>query len=177
MLQSVFGDHERCRKTYFSQVQGLYFTGDKARRDEDGDLWILGRVDDVINVAGHRIGTAEVESAIVSHESVAEAAVVGCKDELKGQALYAFVTPMAGVEPDEELRSALVALVRERIGAFAAPKTIHFTLALPKTRSGKIMRRILRKIADGEQDFGDVSTLADPEAVDMLLASRPSISK
>jgi acetyl-CoA synthetase len=170
---TVWGDHDRFFQTYFSTYPGLYFTGDGCRRDEDGYYWITGRVDDVINVSGHRIGTAEVESALVAHPKVAEAAVVGFPHEIKGQAIYAFVTLIAGEDGDDALRKELNGEVRKDIGALAAPETIQFAPALPKTRSGKIMRRILRKIAEGETSgFGDISTLADPSVVDALLAGR-----
>ncbi|MEO5772927.1 MAG: acetate--CoA ligase [Sphingomicrobium sp.] len=172
-MRTVWGDHERFFQTYFSAYPGLYFTGDGCRRDEDDYYWITGRVDDVINVSGHRIGTAEVESALVAHPKVAEAAVVGFPHEIKGQGIYAYVTLNAGENGDDDIRKELNQLVRRDIGALAAPEKIHFTPALPKTRSGKIMRRILRKIAEGETSgFGDTSTLADPSVVDALLASR-----
>ena len=172
-MRTVWGDHGRFFETYFKAYPGLYFTGDGCRRDEDGDYWITGRVDDVINVSGHRIGTAEVESSLVSHAKVAEAAVVGYPHEIKGTAIYAFVTLNSGEEGDDALRRELVQEVRHDIGALAAPEKIHFTPALPKTRSGKIMRRILRKIAEGETSgFGDTSTLADPSVVEALLAGR-----
>nr|WP_231462931.1 acetate--CoA ligase [Sphingomonas sp. URHD0057] len=172
-MRTLWGDHGRFFETYFKTYPDLYFTGDGCRRDEDGYYWITGRVDDVINVSGHRIGTAEVESSLVSHPQVAEAAVVGYPHEIKGSAIYAFVTLNAGVEDSEELRKELVQEVRHDIGAFSAPDKIHFTPALPKTRSGKIMRRILRKIAEGETaGFGDTSTLADPSVVDALRAGR-----
>ena len=172
-MRTVWNDHGRFFETYFKAYPGLYFTGDGCRRDEDGYYWITGRVDDVINVSGHRIGTAEVESSLVSHPKVAEAAVVGFPHEIKGQAIYAFVTLNAGEDGSEELRKELVKEVRHDIGAFSAPDKIHFTPALPKTRSGKIMRRILRKIAEGATSgFGDTSTLADPTIVDALLAGR-----
>jgi acetyl-CoA synthetase len=172
-MRTVWGDHRRFFETYFTTYPGLYFTGDGCRRDEDGYYWITGRVDDVINVSGHRIGTAEVESALVAHPKVAEAAVVGFPHEIKGQGIYAYVTLNAGEEGDDALRKALVQEVRKDIGALAAPEKIHFTPALPKTRSGKIMRRILRKIAEGETSgFGDTSTLADPGVVDALLEGR-----
>ena len=171
MMRTVYGDHERFRRTYFSQVEGKYFTGDGCIRDEDGYHWIVGRVDDVLNVSGHRIGTAEVESALVSHRACAEAAVVSRPHEIKGEAIYAFVVLAPGEEPSDDLRKALVDEVRSEIGAFAAPERIHFTPGLPKTRSGKIMRRILRKIARGETgDFGDTTTLADPDIIPKLLA-------
>jgi acetyl-CoA synthetase len=172
-MRTLWGDHERFFQTYFTTYPGLYFTGDGCRRDEDGYYWITGRVDDVINVSGHRIGTAEVESALVAHPKVAEAAVVAFPHDIKGQGIYAFVTLNAGEEGDDAVRKELNGAVRKDIGALAAPEKIHFTPALPKTRSGKIMRRILRKIAEGETSgFGDTSTLADPGVVDLLLATR-----
>jgi acetyl-CoA synthetase len=172
-MRTVWNDHGRFFETYFKAYPGLYFTGDGCRRDEDGYYWITGRVDDVINVSGHRIGTAEVESALVAHPKVAEAAVVGYPHDIKGTAIYAFVTPVAGEEGSDELRRELNQEVRKDIGALAAPEKIHFTPALPKTRSGKIMRRILRKIAEGEtSNLGDTSTLADPTVVDALLAGK-----
>jgi acetyl-CoA synthetase len=172
-MRTVWNDHGRFFETYFKAYPGLYFTGDGCRRDEDGYYWITGRVDDVINVSGHRIGTAEVESALVSHPKVAEAAVVGFPHDIKGTAIYAFVTLNAGEEGDDALRKELNQEVRKDIGALAAPEKIQFTPILPKTRSGKIMRRILRKIAEGARDgFGDVSTLADPTIVDALVAGR-----
>ncbi len=172
-MRTVWGDHDRFFKTYFTTYPGFYFTGDGCRRDEDGYYWITGRVDDVINVSGHRIGTAEVESSLVAHPKVAEAAVVAYPHEIKGQAIYAYVTLNAGEEGSDDLRKELNLGVRNDIGALAAPEKIHFTPALPKTRSGKIMRRILRKIAEGETGgFGDTSTLADPGVVDALLAGR-----
>ena len=172
-MRTVWGDHARFFETYFKAYPGLYFTGDGCRRDEDGYYWITGRVDDVINVSGHRIGSAEVESSLVSHPKVAEAAVVGFPHEIKGQAIYAYVTLNAGEEGSEELRKQLIQEVRHDIGSFSAPEKIHFTPALPKTRSGKIMRRILRKIAEGANEgFGDTTTLADPAVVDALLAGR-----
>ncbi len=171
--RTLWGDHERFFQTYFTAYPGLYFTGDGCRRDDDGYYWITGRVDDVINVSGHRIGTAEVESALVAHPKVAEAAVVPFPHEIKGQAIYAYVTLNAGEEGGEALRKELNLAVRKDIGAIAAPDKIHFTPALPKTRSGKIMRRILRKIAEGETGgLGDTSTLADPTVVDALIAGR-----
>jgi len=173
MMRTVFGDHERFVQTYFSTFKGLYFTGDGARRDADGDYWITGRVDDVINVSGHRMGTAEVESALVSHPNVAEAAVVGFPHEIKGQGIYAYVTLKMGVDPTEALRKELVAWVRKEIGPIAAPDAIQWAPGLPKTRSGKIMRRILRKIAANETDsLGDTSTLADPGVVSDLVDNR-----
>jgi len=172
-MRTVWGDHERFMKTYFSDYKGYYFTGDGCRRDADGYYWITGRVDDVINVSGHRMGTAEVESALVAHETVAEAAVVGYPHDVKGQGIYAYVTLMAGVEATEELRKELEKWVRTEIGPIAKPDLIQWAPGLPKTRSGKIMRRILRKIA--EDDFGalgDTSTLADPSVVDDLIENR-----
>ncbi|TCS64819.1 acetate--CoA ligase [Varunaivibrio sulfuroxidans] len=172
-MRTVFGDHPRFVQTYFSAYKGKYFTGDGCRRDADGYYWITGRVDDVINVSGHRMGTAEVESALVAHESVAEAAVIGAPHDIKGQGIYAYVTPNAGVAVDDELRKELVAWVRKEIGPIAAPDWIQFTPGLPKTRSGKIMRRILRKIGENNfSDLGDTSTLADPGVVDDLIENR-----
>ncbi|PJK36490.1 acetate--CoA ligase [Pseudomonas sp. S10E 269] len=172
-IRSVYGDPQRMIDTYFKPYPGYYFTGDGARRDEDGDYWITGRIDDVINVSGHRIGTAEVESALVLHDQVAEAAVVGYPHDIKGQGIYAFVTPMNGVEPDDALKKHLLELVGKEIGSFAKPELIQWAPALPKTRSGKIMRRILRKIACNELDsLGDTSTLADPSVVDGLIDKR-----
>ena len=173
MLRTIWGDHDRFVATYFSQHPGAYFTGDGARIDEDGDFWVMGRIDDVINVSGHRMGTAEVESALVEHEAVCEAAVVGYPHEIKGQGIYCFVTLEGGLDGDEGLRSELVQTVRTSIGPIATPDVIHFTPVLPKTRSGKIMRRILRKIAEGDvTDLGDTSTLADESVVEKLLAER-----
>ncbi|WCD79690.1 acetate--CoA ligase [Pseudomonas sp. TUM22785] len=172
-IRSVYGDHKRMIETYFSAYPGYYFTGDGARRDEDGYYWITGRVDDVINVSGHRIGTAEVESALVLHDDVAEAAVVGYPHDVKGQGIYAFVTTMKGVEPSDELKKELLALVGKEIGSFAKPELMQWAPGLPKTRSGKIMRRILRKIACNELDsLGDTSTLADPSVVESLIDKR-----
>ena len=172
-IRSVYGDPQRMIDTYFKPYPGYYFTGDGARRDEDGDYWITGRIDDVINVSGHRIGTAEVESALVLHDWVAEAAVVGYPHDVKGQGIYAFVTPMNGVEPSETLKKHLLELVSKEIGSFAKPELIQWAPALPKTRSGKIMRRILRKIACNELDsLGDTSTLADPSVVAGLIDKR-----
>ena len=173
--RTVWGDHERFFQTYFTTYPGLYFTGDGCRRDADGDYWITGRVDDVINVSGHRMGTAEVESALVLHEAVAEAAVVGFPHDIKGQGIYAYVTLNSGEEASDALRQTLVKWVRSEIGPIATPDVIQFAPGLPKTRSGKIMRRILRKIAEGEvspQALGDISTLADPSVVDNLVANR-----
>ncbi|MBC7359207.1 MAG: acetate--CoA ligase [Desulfacinum sp.] len=172
-MRTVFGDHQRFINTYFVQYPGKYFTGDGARRDEDGYYWITGRVDDVINVSGHRLGTAEIESALVAHEAVAEAAVVGCPHDIKGQGIYAYVTLVQGVEPTEELRKALVQWVRKEIGPIATPDFIQWAPALPKTRSGKIMRRILRKVAANEiENLGDTSTLAEPHVVEDLVRNR-----
>jgi len=172
-IRGVYGDQKRMVETYFKPYPGYYFTGDGARRDQDGHYWITGRVDDVINVSGHRIGTAEVESALVLHDSVAEAAVVGYPHDVKGMGIYAFVTTMAGIEPDEALRKELLTLVSKEIGSFAKPELIQWAPALPKTRSGKIMRRILRKIACNELDsLGDISTLADSSVVEGLIEKR-----
>jgi acetyl-CoA synthetase len=172
-MRTIYGDHERFVMTYFSVCPGKYFTGDGCRRDGDGDYWITGRVDDVINVSGHRLGTAEVESSLTAHPRVAEAAVVGFPHEIKGQGIYAFVTLMIGAEQSEELRAELIDWVRKNIGPIASPDVVHFAPALPKTRSGKIMRRILRKIAEAEFDsLGDTSTLADPGVIDELIRNR-----
>ncbi|MEJ5217557.1 acetate--CoA ligase [Cognatishimia sp. D5M38] len=172
-MRTVWGDHERFEKTYFSDYKGYYFTGDGCRRDEDGDYWITGRVDDVINVSGHRMGTAEVESALVAHEKVAEAAVVGYPHDIKGQGIYCYVTLMSGEEPTEELRKELRTWVRTEIGPIASPDLIQWAPGLPKTRSGKIMRRILRKIAENDYgSLGDTSTLAEPAVVDDLIENR-----
>jgi len=173
MMRTVYGDHERFVQTYFSTYIGRYFTGDGCRRDEDGFYWITGRVDDVINVAGHRLGTAEVESALVAHPKVSEAAVVGFPHDIKGQGIYAYVTLMTGEQPTEALRGELVAWVRKEIGPIASPDMIQFSPGLPKTRSGKIMRRILRKIAEDDSgNLGDTTTLADPTVVDDLVNNR-----
>lgn len=173
-MRTVWGDHERFFQTYFTTFPGLYFTGDGCRRDADGYYWITGRIDDVINVSGHRMGTAEIESALVAHHKVAEAAVVGMPHDIKGQGIYAYVTTNVEVTPDEALRRELVQWVRHEIGPIATPDVIQFAPALPKTRSGKIMRRILRKIAENDVgNLGDTSTLADPSVVDHLLANRP----
>jgi acetyl-CoA synthetase len=172
-VRTVYGDHARFEQTYFSSYKGKYFSGDGCRRDADGYYWITGRVDDVINVSGHRMGTAEVESSLVAHESVSEAAVVGYPHNIKGQGIYAYVTLMKGVEPSEALRKELVAWVRKDIGPIASPDLIQFAPGLPKTRSGKIMRRILRKIAEDEpSSLGDTTTLADPAVVDDLVKNR-----
>jgi len=173
MMRSVYGDHQRFYETYFQMYEGYYFTGDGARRDEDGYYWITGRVDDVLNVSGHRLGTAEIESALVLHDSVAEAAVVGYPHDIKGQGIYAYVTLMNEQEPSEELRADLVKHVRSEIGPIATPDVIQWAPGLPKTRSGKIMRRILRKIAENDvSNLGDTSTLADPGVVDGLVENR-----
>ena len=172
-MRTIYGDHKRFEETYFDQYKGYYFTGDGCRRDEDGYYWITGRVDDVINVSGHRMGTAEVESALVAHASVAEAAVVGFPHEIKGQGIYAYVTLNHGVEYTDDLKDVLKKQVRTIIGPIAAPDVVHWAPGLPKTRSGKIMRRILRKIAADETDeIGDTSTLADPAVVEDLIGTR-----
>jgi acetyl-CoA synthetase len=173
IMRGVYKEPDRFKQTYFVQYPGVYFTGDGARKDEDGYYWLMGRVDDVVNVSGHRIGTAEVESALVSHKSVAEAAVVGFPHDLKGEDLYAFVILKAGFNPSDDLKKELVAHVRKEIGPIASPGKLQFSPGLPKTRSGKIMRRILRKIASGEIDqLGDTTTLADPSVVDDLVKHR-----
>ena len=172
-MRTVYRDHERFVQTYFSTYPGNYFSGDGCRRDEDGYYWITGRVDDVINVSGHRMGTAEVESALVAHQDVAEAAVVGYPHDVKGQGIYCYVTLITGVEPTDDLKKELVKHVRSEIGPIAAPDLIQFSPGLPKTRSGKIMRRILRKIAEDDfSNLGDTSTLADPGVVDDLIGNR-----
>jgi acetyl-CoA synthetase len=174
IMRTTWGDHDRFVQTYFSTFKGLYFSGDGCRVDEDGDYWLLGRVDDVINVSGHRLGTAEVESALVSHPAVAEAAVVGCPHDIKGQGIYAYVTLRVGQEPSDKLLKELINHVRKEIGPIATPDVIQWAPGLPKTRSGKIMRRILRKIAENETGaVGDTSTLADPSVVDDLIRNRP----
>jgi acetyl-CoA synthetase len=176
MLRGVFGDPERYRKTYFDRFPGMYEAGDGARVDKDGYFWIMGRLDDVINVSGHRLGTAEIESALVAHQSVAEAAVVGMPHHIKGQGIYAYVTLKSGIEESDALRKELVAHVRKEIGPIATPEVIQFTDGLPKTRSGKIMRRILRKIAEGQiEDFGDTSTLADPTVITSLVEGKKDL--
>ncbi|MAC90987.1 MAG: acetyl-coenzyme A synthetase, partial [Woeseiaceae bacterium] len=170
---TVYGDHQRFIDTYFSTFENTYTTGDGARRDADGYYWITGRVDDVLNVSGHRMGTAEVESALVSHEKVAEAAVVGYPHEIKGQGIYAYVTLMQGENPDDQLLKELKLWVRKEIGPIATPDLIQWAPDLPKTRSGKIMRRILRKVAENDySDLGDVSTLAEPSVIDNLIDNR-----
>ncbi|MCW9697117.1 acetate--CoA ligase [Proteus mirabilis] len=175
--RTLFGDHDRFEQTYFSTFKGMYFSGDGARRDEDGDYWITGRVDDVLNISGHRLGTAEIESALVAHPKIAEAAVVGIPHNIKGQAIYAYVTLNHGEEPTAELYTEVRNWVRKEIGPIATPDILHWTDALPKTRSGKIMRRILRKIASGDTtNLGDTSTLADPSVVEKLLEEKQSLS-
>ncbi len=172
-MRSVYGDHKRFVDTYFSQFPGYYFSGDGCRRDKDGYYWITGRVDDVLNISGHRLGTAEIESALVLHASVAESAVVGCPHDIKGQAIYCYVTTMVGIEPSDELKQELTELVRKEIGPFAKPDFIQWVVALPKTRSGKIMRRILRKVAANEvTELGDTSTLVDPSVVKDIISNR-----
>jgi len=172
-MRTVYGDHQRFVDTYFSTFDGWYFTGDGVRRDQDGYYWITGRVDDVLNVAGHRMGTAEVESALVSHRDVAEAAVVGYPHDIKGQGIYCYVTLMGGVESSDELQAELKQWVRTEIGPIATPDLIQWAPGLPKTRSGKIMRRILRKVAENEySNLGDTSTLADPSVVEHLISNR-----
>ena len=172
-MRTVYGDHQRFIDTYFSQFPGYYFSGDGCRRDKDGYYWITGRVDDVLNISGHRLGTAEIESALVLHDAVAEAAVVGCEHAIKGQAIYCYVTTMVGVTPNDDLKQALIELVRKEIGPFAKPDFIQWAPGLPKTRSGKIMRRILRKVAANEiNELGDTSTLADPSVVEDIIANR-----
>jgi len=172
-MRGVYNNPDRFYEAYFSQFDGYYFSGDGCRRDEDGYYWITGRVDDVINVSGHRMGTAEVESALVLHDSVAEAAVVGFPHDIKGEGIYAYVTLMVGEEYTDELKIELIKHVRKEIGPVATPDIIHWAPGLPKTRSGKIMRRILRKIAaDDYGELGDTSTLADPSVVDNLIETR-----
>jgi acetyl-CoA synthetase len=169
MMRTIWGDPDRYVQTYWSRFPGMYFTGDGARRDEDGYFWLMGRVDDVLNVAGHRIGTMEVESALVSHPAVAEAAVIGITDEIKGQAIAAFVTPRTGYEPSDQLNTELRYHVGEKIGAIARPDKLFFTSELPKTRSAKIMRRLLRDVAEGRV-LGDTTTLADPTVMEQIKA-------
>ena len=172
-MRTIYGDHARFIEVYFSQFPGYYFTGDGAKRDEDGYYWITGRVDDVLNVSGHRLGTAEVESALVLHKKVSEAAVVGFPHKIKGQGIYAYITLMTGENYTDELKKELTLWVREKIGPIASPDTIQWAPELPKTRSGKIMRRILRKVACGEEDtIGDTSTLNEPAVVDDLIKNR-----
>jgi len=175
MIRGTYGDpkHDRVRDVYFSRFPGRYFSGDGAHVDMDGDFWIMGRIDDVLNVSGHRLGTAELESALVSHASVAESAVVGYPHDVKGEGIYAYVILKGGVQDSDALRSELINHVREEIGPIAKPDKLQFTAGLPKTRSGKIMRRILRKIAAGKiEDLGDTSTLADPSVVTSLVEGR-----
>ena len=175
--RTLYGDHDRFVDTYFKTFRGMYFTGDGARRDEDGYYWITGRVDDVLNVSGHRMGTAEIESAMVAHPKVAEAAVVGVPHDIKGQGIYVYVTLNGGEEPSEALRQELKNWVRKEIGPIASPDVIQWAPGLPKTRSGKIMRRILRKIAAGDtSNLGDTSTLADPGVVEKLLEEKQAIT-
>ena len=175
--RTLFGDHERFEQTYFSTFKNMYFSGAGARRDEDGYYWITGRVDDVLHVSGHRRGTAEIESALVAHPKIAEAAVVGIPHNIKGQALYAYVTLNHGEEPSPELYAEVRNWVRKEIGPLATPDVLHWTDSLPKTRSGKIMRRILRKIAAGDtSNLGDTSTLADPGVVEKLLEEKQAIA-
>ncbi|HHY49863.1 MAG TPA: AMP-binding protein, partial [Alphaproteobacteria bacterium] len=172
-MRTVYGDHKRFMETYFQQYQGYYFTGDGCRRDEDGYYWITGRVDDVLNVSGHRLGTAEVESALVAHPKVSEAAVVGYPHNIKGQGIYCYVTLMHGEKGDAALAEELKAWVRKEIGPIATPDLIQFAPGLPKTRSGKIMRRILRKVAENDYGaLGDISTLADPSVVENIIENR-----
>ena len=172
-MRTVYRDHERFVQTYFSTYPGMYFTGDGAKRDADGYYWVTGRVDDVLNVSGHRMGTAEIESALVAHPKVSEAAVVGYPHDIKGQGIYVYVTLMVGEEPSEELHKELRDWVRHEIGAIASPDLIQFASGLPKTRSGKIMRRILRKIAEDDfSNLGDTSTLAEPGVVNELIEQR-----
>jgi acetyl-CoA synthetase len=173
-MRGVYGEPNKFKNTYFTQYQGCYFTADGARKDEDGFFWLMGRVDDVINISGHRLGTAEVESSLVAHPKVAEAAVVGYPHDIKGEGIYAYVTLIEGITATEDLRRELVSIVRKEIGPIASPDVIHFTNSLPKTRSGKILRRILRKIAAGEiEQIGDTSTLADPTVLEILLTGKP----
>jgi acetyl-CoA synthetase len=175
-IRSVYGDHQRMIDTYFSTYEGAYFTGDGAKRDEDGYFWITGRVDDVLNVSGHRLGTAEIESALVLHEKVAEAAIVGFEHPIKGQGIYAYVTLMIGEKEEEGLKNELQQFVAKEISPIAKPDLIQWAPGLPKTRSGKIMRRILRKISEGNFDeLGDTSTLADPSVVESLIANKMSL--
>ena len=172
-MRTLYGDHNRFFETYFSQFKGYYFTGDGAKRDSDGYYWITGRVDDVLNVSGHRLGTAEIEGAVGNHKDVAEAAVVGYPHDIKGQGIYAYVTLMTGKKVHSEIENEICLKVREIIGPHASPDKIQFTPSLPKTRSGKIMRRILRKIAEGRiSELGDTSTLADPNVVNQLVLER-----
>jgi acetyl-CoA synthetase len=174
IMRGVYGEPDKFKNTYFTQYPGCYFTADGARKDEDGFFWLMGRVDDVINISGHRLGTAEVESSLVAHPKVAEAAVVGYPHDIKGEGIYAYITLIEGTTATENLRKELVAIVRKEIGPIASPDVIHFTHSLPKTRSGKILRRILRKIASGDlEHLGDTSTLADPTVVESLITGKP----
>jgi acetyl-CoA synthetase len=178
IMRTTYGDHDRFEQTYFSTYRGLYFTGDGCRLDADGDYWLLGRVDDVINISGHRLGTAEVESALVSHPAVSESAVVGYPHDIKGQGIYAYVTLKVGYDYTDELKKELVKHVRTEIGPIASPDVIQWAPGLPKTRSGKIMRRILRKIAEGATDgLGDISTLADPHVVEHLVEEAANVKR
>ena len=178
MLRGVWGDSDRFKSTYFERFPGVYEAGDGARVDSDGYFWIMGRLDDVINVSGHRLGTAEIESALVAHEAVAEAAVVGMPHDIKGQAIYAYVSLRAGLDASDDLLKTLRTHVRTEIGPIATPEVIQFAQGLPKTRSGKIMRRVLRKIAeDVTDDFGDTSTLADPTVIDDLITGKANLGK
>jgi len=174
--RTIFKDHARFVETYFTQYKGYYFTGDGCKRDEDGYYWITGRIDDVLNVSGHRLGTAEIESALMEHDEVAEAAVVGMPHDIKGTGIYAYVILYKHQDPTPELVESIKNVVREKIGRFAAPDKIHLTKGLPKTRSGKVMRRILRKIASAEyQGLGDISTLADPSVVEVLVSEHKKL--
>lgn len=176
-MRTIYGDHQRFKETYFSAYPGFYFTGDGCRRDRDGYYWITGRVDDVINVSGHRLGTAEIESALVAHPDVSEAAVVGYGHDVKGQGIYAYVTLKQGAAEGQDLKQDLISTVRQHIGPIASPDLIHFAKGLPKTRSGKIMRRILRKIAENDFDtLGDTSTLAEPDVITYLIRDRQNRS-
>jgi acetyl-CoA synthetase len=177
MIRGTYGDAEgkRVKEVYFTDYPGMYFTGDGARIDADGDYWLMGRIDDVINVSGHRMGTAEIESALVSHPKVAESAVVGFPHEIKGEGIYVYVTLKAGIEPSDDLKKELIGHIRKEIGPIASPDKLQWAPGLPKTRSGKIMRRILRKIAHGQvkaEDLGDTSTLAEPAVVEDLIKNR-----
>ena len=177
-MRTVYGDHQRFIDTYFSTFPGKYFSGDGCRRDEDGYYWITGRVDDIINVSGHRLGTAEIESALVEHDNVAEAAVVAYPHDIKGQGIYAYVTLMEGTIGDDAIKKELFELVRHKISAIAIPDVIQWAPNLPKTRSGKIMRRILRKIASDDTDnLGDISTLADPSSIKEIIAGKAASAK
>lgn len=176
-MRTLYGNHERFESTYFSKFPGYYCTGDGARRDEDGYLWLTGRIDDMLNVSGHLMSTAEVEAVLTEHEGVAEAAVVSRPHPVKGECLYCFITPNQGDQFDKQLIDELKKLVRERIGPFAQPDVVQHAPGLPKTRSGKIMRRVLRKVAINDRDVGDISTLADETIVEQLFENRPSEKK